>query len=137
MPDNIKTALLKYKRVIIFAVIGGINTAVDFIVFTALSGLTPLKVEFCQAFGYTAGIVCSYILNQRITFKDAEKGNTLNKILRFIVVNAVSLAVGMYGIKLLVAMSMNRYIAKVIITLVTMAVNYVGYKLFVFRVKER
>lgn len=137
MSERIKNVFLKYKRLIIFVIIGGINTAVDFLVFTALSGTTHLAAEFCQAGGYTAGIVSSYILNQTITFKDSEKGNTITKISRFIVVNAISLSVSMYGIKLLVAAQLNRYVAKIIITFVTMAINYIGYKLFVFKVKER
>ncbi len=136
MEHVIKTMFLKYKRVILFAIIGGINTAADFLTFTALSRATLLRAEYCQALGYSAGIVCSFLLNQGVTFRDAEKGNPLGKILRFLVVNAVSLGVGMYGIKLLVASQMNRYLAKIIVTFLTMAINYIGYKLFVFRLKE-
>ncbi len=136
MENVIRTMFLKYRRVILFSVIGGINTAADFLVFTALSRATPLKAEYCQALGYSAGIVCSFLLNQGFTFRDAEKGNTLGKVLRFLIVNALSLGAGMYGIKLLVASQVNRYLAKIVVTFLTMAINYIGYKLFVFRLKE-
>ena len=83
-----------------------------------------------------AGLICSFILNHSITFKDAEKGNTFYVITRFIIVNAVSLLVGMYGIRQL-TLYVDRYSAKILITFVTMAINYIGYKLFVFRIKEK
>ncbi len=137
MIKNVGSLIIKYKRVILFLIIGGINTAVDFLIFTAAEQFTPLAIEYSQACGYVAGLISSYILNQSITFRDAEKSNTLPKIARFIIVNAVSLGVSMYGIKMLTMLGLNKYVAKVIITFVTMAINYIGYKLFVFRVKER
>ncbi len=134
---NVRSLIIKYKRVILFLIIGGINTAVDFLVFTAADQFTSLAVEYSQACGYVAGLVSSYVLNQAVTFRDAKKGDYFLKILRFITVNAVSLGVSMYGIKLLTLLGLNKYAAKVIITVVTMAINYIGYKLFVFRIKER
>lgn len=136
MTERAKYILVRYRRLILFVIIGGINTGVDFMIFIALSRLTPLRVEYCQALGYTSGLVCSFILNRSFTFKDAEKGNSAYRIVRFIFVNALSLAVGSYGIGLL-AKLMNKYVAKVLITFVTMAINYIGYKLFVFKIKEK
>jgi putative flippase GtrA len=136
MTERAKFFLVKYKRVILYVIIGGINTAVDFMVFIAISRFTPLRVELCQAIGYTSGLICSFMLNRTFTFKDSEKGNTLYKIFRFIFVNAISLTVGMYGIGY-IAQYVNKYIAKVLITFVTMTINYIGYKLFVFKIKER
>ncbi len=137
MIKNIGSLIVRYKRVILFLIIGGINTAVDYLVFTAAELATPLPIEYSQACGYIAGIISSFILNQAFTFRDAEKSNSVIKIVRFILVNAVSLGVSMYGIKLLTLLGLNKYVAKTIITVVTMAINYIGYKLFVFRVKER
>ena len=137
MIKNMGSLIIRYKRVLLFLVIGGINTAVDFLVFTAADQFMALAVEYNQACGYIAGLISSYILNQAFTFRDAEKTGSVLKIARFLIVNAVSLGISMYGIKLLTLMGLNRYFAKVIITIVTMAINYIGYKLFVFRVKER
>jgi len=137
MTDSIKTLIKKYRRFIVFALIGGINTAVDFLVFKLAGIFTPLAVEYCQALGYTAGIICSFTLNKNVTFRDSEKGKTPFKFLRFIIVNLVSLGVSMYGIKLLVAAGINENISKVIILGVTTLINYLGYKVFVFRVRER
>ncbi len=136
MTERAKHILIKYRRPILFVIIGGINTGVDFMLFIALSRLTPMRVEICQALGYTGGLVCSFILNRSYTFRDAEKSNAAYRIVRFIFVNALSLAVGSFGIGLL-AKLMNKYFAKVLITFVTMAINYIGYKLFVFRIKEK
>ena len=137
MIKSVRSLMLKHKRAILFLVIGGINTAVDYLVFTGVDMFTPIAVEYCQGIGYSAGLISSFILNQTITFKDGEKSKAVPRIARFIMVNAVSLVISMYGIKLLTAFGLNKYVAKAIITLVTMAINYIGYKLFVFRVKER
>jgi putative flippase GtrA len=136
MTERAKHYLIKYRRPLLFVIIGGINTGIDFMFFIALSRLTPLRVEYCQALGYLSGLVCSFILNRSYTFKDAEKDNAARSVVRFIFVNAISLAVGSYGIGLL-AKLMNKYVAKVLITFVTMAINYIGYKLFVFKIKEK
>jgi putative flippase GtrA len=132
-----KELFIKYKRIIIFAVVGGINTLVDVGVFTAFKELTGIPSWYCQALGYTAGVICSFVINQKVTFRDGEKGNLFYKLLRFVVINTISLGISVFGMKLMVSGGMNDYIAKAIITVVTMVINYIGYKTFVFRVKGR
>jgi len=108
--------------------VGVVNTAVDYAVALCLNYLLGVPEIWAQISGYCCGIVCSFILNGRFTFK--AKG----KILQFIIVNAVSL-----GISTLITYLLSPlpyWLAKGIVTLITMCINFFGYKLFVYRTKE-
>lgn len=120
------------KRFITFAVIGGVNTLVDFLVFTALYELAGLAIEMCQAFGYCAGIINSFILNRSLTFKKNRTRPIIEQIIRFLVINGISALISMALIKWFYWMGLHEYIAKIIVTGIVMIINYIGYKLFVF-----
>lgn len=132
----LRKLFLKCKRFILFALVGGINTAVDYGVFTLIS-LLHAPAWLGQAAGYTAGTVCSFLLNRKITFRDGE-GKILRQALVFVLVNLASLGVSSALMALLTnAFSLNRYIAKIFVTVLTMLMNYFGYKLLVFKIKEK
>lgn len=132
----LRKLFLKCKRFILFALVGGINTAVDYGVFTLVS-LLHAPSWLGQAAGYTAGTICSFLLNRKITFRDGE-GKLLRQALVFVLVNLVSLGVSSALIALLTnTLGINRYIAKIFVTVLTMLMNYFGYKLLVFKIKEK
>jgi putative flippase GtrA len=114
---------------------GCVNTIVDFGTFTLLNVFTPIPLALCQAGGYTAGVISSFVLNRNVTFKDGKNTGIFSQLWRFICVNGVSLLVSTFGIQWLTVLGLNEYIAKVIILVITTLINYVGYKLLVFKVK--
>ncbi|MCL2562607.1 MAG: GtrA family protein [Oscillospiraceae bacterium] len=126
-----------YKRVIIYAIVGGVNTGVDFGVFHLLYLFTPISAAFSQAVSYTAGVACSFVLNRNVTFRDGNHPGLAQEAGRFVVVNLISLGVSVLGIHLLVLAGLHTTVAKVLITVLTAGINYFGYKIFVFRVKGR
>lgn len=137
---SIKELIAKNRQVIIFALVGCMNTAVDFGVYSLLVAFSPLGLGLCQTAGYSAGLVNSFVMNRQFTFRDAkDSGFSVGmQVLRFLVVNGVTLAISILCLRLLTdGLGMNPYLAKVPVTLLVMVVNYVGYKLFVFAGKER
>jgi putative flippase GtrA len=126
----------KHRRFITFAAIGGVNTLVDFLVFTAFHELTLLAIELCQALGYSSGLICSFVLNRSLTFRKERTTDLKTQIVRFLIVNGISALFSMLMIKWLDFMGLNAYIAKALVTGAVMIINYVGYKLFVFVVRE-
>ncbi len=122
----------KHRRFITFAIIGGVNTLVDFLVFTVFYELSGLAIDICHAFGYGAGIISSFILNRTFTFKNLGAKPVFEQIIRFLVINGISGITGMILIKWLYRMGIYEYVAKTLVIGVTMILNYVGYKLFVF-----
>ena len=131
--------LLRYIRVIKFGAVGCVNTAVDFLVFTLVSEMLGVEPGMAQVVGYGAGILCSFVLNHCFTFSDAKKENAAGQARRFgrfVVVNAVTLAVSAGLMELAVSFGVWKYLAKLGVTGVTMVLNYFGYKILVFRIRE-
>ena len=138
MRNKLAGLISKYRRFIIFCAIGGLNTAVDYAVFTLLYSFTALDIGFDQAAAYTAGTVNSFIWNKGITFKKGATTGLAAQIIRFIIINGITLTVSIVLLKALAeGMGMNALVAKVIVTVVVMIMNYTGYKIVVFGVKDK
>ena len=131
-----KEKLLAHKRPIIYMIVGGINTAVDIAVFHLLYLFSPLSVALCNVIGYMSGILCSFLLNRGVTFKDGKNQKIPKQALRFLVVNGLSLGIGTLGVHFLYLAGLNATVAKGMITVLTAIINYFGYKLFVFEVED-
>ena len=129
-----KDLLLKYKRIILFALVGATNTAVDFLAFTAAHELLALSVGGSQAIGYSFGLICSFVLNRKFTFRDGSR-RLWGQMILFLAVNLTTMGISVASIELMTGAGLNDYIAKVLITGFVMVSNYFGYKLIVFRVK--
>ncbi|MDD4511425.1 MAG: GtrA family protein, partial [Oscillospiraceae bacterium] len=87
-----KELLIRYKKIIIYYIIGVVNTLVDFGVYSVVFFFTKMPVP-SQAVGYLSGVLCSFCLNRGITFRAEKGGSPLLQFLRFMLVNLVSLAV--------------------------------------------
>ena len=123
----------KHRRFIAFGIIGCVNTITDFSVFTLCGeflGFAPVPSHIA---GYCCGIVCSFILNRNITFKDTSGGFTGSRFIRFLALNCVTLFISAELIAALTGEGMRRYVAKAAVTAVVMIMNYFGSKLFVFK----
>lgn len=131
----LKHLFLKCKRLILYGAVGCVNTLVDFGVFTLCSELLLLRPSLSQAAGYIAGVVCSFILNRNITFRDG-RGNVWQQALLFIAVNAVSLTLTSLLMGWLTDGGLNKYLSKIIVTVLSVLINYFGYKRVVFKVKD-
>lgn len=135
-----------------FAVVGILNTIVDFAVFQALN-LTLGWVYAAQVIGYTFGVLNSYLWNSNWTFR-AQRTRSFREVALFLLVNLLSLGVSLGMIWLLreaVGIT-NEWVArwmpvglagfvkgdticKLIATVFAIAVNYLGNRWFVFRKK--
>ena len=132
MKKRLNDMIKRHRQFIIFALIGGVNTVVDFLVFTVFNEMPGLAIEICQAFGYSAGLISSFILNRSFTFKKKNTAGIIPQIVRFLLINGISVLVSMMLIRWFYLVGINEYISKVLVTGIVMVINYVGYKLFVF-----
>jgi len=139
-----------FWQIVKFAIVGVLNTLVDFAVFQTLN-LTLGWVYAAQVLGYTFGVINSYLWNSNWTFRE-QRTRSLKEILLFLLVNVASLGVSLGMIWLCrevfgvtnewVAGWMPHFLAgfikgdtvsKLIATVVAIVVNYFGNRLFVFR----
>ncbi|MGK0467689.1 MAG: putative flippase GtrA [Clostridium sp.] len=117
--------------------VGCINTGVDFVTFFILFSFFSIDKLICQVFGYSVGIINSFIMNKIFTFKEKDRdGSIANQSIRFILVNSVSLGISVIALGILNDnLFINVYMSKVIITVIAQGINYFGYKLWVFNSK--
>ncbi len=120
-------------RIIKFGLVGGLNTLVDRGIFALLVGLAGLHFVPAKCISYAAGLLNSYALNSRWTFKkDGERSPRV--IVKFVIVNFIALGVNLGAIALLKAMGMrSEILADCFAIPLSLAVNFLGNRLFVFK----
>lgn len=119
-----------------FCIVGLGNTFVDFTVFFLLN-LGGVPYLPAQALAYSAGVVNSYFLNRRWTFRVVRKAGAL-EIGSFIIVNGLSLLVASGSLVILHDLNhLNLWLSKIIATGGGMVVNYVGNRLWVFAENQK
>lgn len=126
----------KFRSFILYAIIGCFNTLLDFLVFTGAHELLKLSPEVSHVLGYIAGFVSGFVLNRNITFRKENSSNVFLQVLKFLLVNLLSLGTSTLVLHLLTGAGLNEYIAKVLAQIVVTLINFFGYRFFVFR-KDR
>jgi len=119
-----------------YALVGALNTGVDFAVFCALVYGFGAPSVGAQAASYLAGVVNSYLLNRYWTFQVKGKQSAA-EMARFIAVNVASFAAATAVLLGLEYGGLESAAAKAISVGVSLAVNYTGYRLWVFSGKQR
>jgi len=114
-----------------FALVGLLNTGVDVAIFFLLTWL-GIQYVTAQLVSYSCGAGNSYLLNKFWTFRSS--GLSYSEILRFTIVNLVSLGISVIVLTLLrETAGMELAIAKGVATISALAANFLGNKLWVFR----
>ena len=92
-----------------------------------------VSMGLAQSSGYSFGLICSYLLNKYLTFRNNAKG--FSQAVKFILCNLFTLSVSVAAITLFVDMlGFQEHLSKLfLVTPVTMVINFAGYKYIVFR----
>ncbi|MFC5528552.1 GtrA family protein [Cohnella yongneupensis] len=117
-----------------YALVGIMNTGVDFVVFCVLVYAAGFGSAWAQTVSYGVAIGNSYLLNRRWTFQ-VNKKRQAGDIVRFVAVNLLSFAASTATLLALENMGMTAAAAKACSVVVSLIVNYLGYKLWVFRIE--
>lgn len=127
---KIKVLFAKYRSFVAYSLAGVINTAVDFSVFTLFLSL-GVNIAVAQAAAYSSGLVSSYFLNKKVTFKN--NTTSVRQILLFLIVNGVTMLISVAAVYFFrTALGFQEYIAKVLVTPIVMLLNYTGLRYVVF-----
>ncbi|MGG0461811.1 GtrA family protein [Priestia aryabhattai] len=125
----------KWLPLIKFALVGVVNTLIDFAVYALL---TTIGVNYilAQWISYSAGILNSYVMNRKWTFKKKEKSSK-REVISFVIVNLITLSLTSF----LLTVLYNKWgipllISKLLITIVSVGINFIGTKLLVFTTKK-
>jgi putative flippase GtrA len=131
------------RQLIRFAMVGGLNTAIDLVILNALLWLFPtqdtLLLLVYNSLAYLTGAVNSFFLNKYWTFRNGEKTNR-GQVLRFSVTtlagvtcnNVILWLVSTYIHPLIANTSVWANISKIIAIGGTVLISFVGMRLWVF-----
>jgi len=137
--DQISMRYWRKGAAIRFIMVGFLNTAVDFAVFSVLLNWLGLNYLLCQVAGYSMGILNSFIFNKIWTFENqSERSHIQLQLTKFIIVNVGTLIASLIGLTILSDYNqLNLYLAKVLVTGVTLIINYVSYAYWVFPERKK
>ena len=138
MRDN-KSAMvqipLMFRQAVKFGLVGVLNTAVDWLVYFALTHSLAYfgdHLTFAKGISYTVGVLNSFFWNKAWTFRSTAK--TQSTLLPFFLTNLAGLAINTglmhFGLSTL---HLPEIAALIIATLGTLAWNFTLSKLVVFR----
>ena len=132
--DRFRNLFEKYRSFLRFAIVGGLNTGVDFLTFAVLHSCFGAGRDICQVAGYSMGIVNSFFWNKWWTFREhSSSTRTPVQFIEFAGVNLISLGVSLLGLDLLNGSAgINIYISKAIVTVTVQLLNYTVYKQVIF-----
>lgn len=127
----------KLKHISRFSIVGVINTAIDFLMFTLSQSVLGLGYSLSQIIGYSFGVMNSFMLNKKWTFDDKKANKkSMHELIQFVIVNLVSLSITIIAMKVLITnFNIGIYLSKILVTTLAQVTNYLGYKLWVFSEK--
>ena len=114
-----------------FLGVGAINTVVGLLVIWLAKWLFGIGDVPANAMGYAIGLLLSFALNRRWTFR--HRGAALPAFLRFVFVTALAYGLNLLTVLVLIHLGVNSYVAQALgIGPYTLA-SYLASRYFVFR----
>jgi putative flippase GtrA len=133
LAENSHMSRLSSSAFIRFAIVGLITTALDFILFGALTSAAGMKTAGANVVSYSCGIAVSFIFNRIWTFGQLRSGSPVwHEALKFAATHAAGLTLSTVLVSLL-ALFFPAIAAKAISVPVVFVWNYVLTKFWVFR----
>ncbi len=125
---------LVYRQFIKFAIVGVINTGIDFFSYIALTRLSDFWFEHkigATAVSFLLAVVNSYLMNKYWTFNNHSK-NHHNQFSKFFVVSAMGLGMNVLFFNLLLPLEINDIVIKVIVVGIVLFWNFLANKFWTF-----
>lgn len=145
-----KIHLIKYKEIILYIIVGGGTTFVDWGVYTLFVLFVPsIGGEFVKkispnilayAAAWFCAVIFAYVLSKLFVFEETGE-HVATQFLKFLGSRFMTLIISIAGDIILcgeyaLVPLKNPFIAKLIISIVVVSINYITSKLLVFRKKK-
>ena len=142
-----KMHLSKYKEKILYLIVGGGTTVVDWVIFTVFAlFVPPVGGEFLRkispnilaySIAWLGAVIFAYVLSRLFVFEQTGEGIP-TQFIKFFGSRVLTLVLSIAGDMLLSGwLKMNPFIAKLIISVAVIIINYVTGKFLVFRKKKK
>jgi putative flippase GtrA len=118
---------------IVFGLVGLLNTLIHYGIYLLLFKTFGVYYLVSSGVGYCCGLINSYVLTRKLTFKIDGRQN-LREFSRFIAVNIFSLSVNLTVLKMFVEiLQQPPEISQFYAIFISMTTNFVGNKLWTFK----
>ena len=146
MNEAILNRIPLVKQFAKFAVVGGINTLIDFIVLNVEMSLTGITsgpyMYILNSISFSVATVNSYFMNKHWTFEDRTRQQEGTKFSQFLAVSIVGVIINSTVVFLITSYTSPMFglsdqlwanVAKLMATAISLIWNFVGYKIWVFK----
>ena len=140
MIEKIKALCIKYREIIVYIIVGGITTLINWGSYYLLSLVLDSNVEWQLALNNTiswiVAVVVAYPMNRKWVFQSTNK-NIFKEFLGFTASRVSTWIIELVLMWLTVnVLGINQFIAKyLIVSVIVVILNYVFSKLLVFKKK--
>ncbi|WP_250886789.1 GtrA family protein [Bacillus sp. SM2101] len=125
----------KGKRFLKFSIVGGINTGIDFAIFSLLIAM-GMNYLIAQIISYGGGLLNSYLLNRSWTFQQQGRVE-ITEVVKFILVNFITIVITSILLALLYnELNLQLLLSKLIVTGFGVFINFIGNQIWVFKNSE-
>lgn len=141
MAAKIKALFTKYEEIIVYLIVGVLNTLVSWgawfaCAYTILDAQVPWQNVLLSVISWVVGVVFGYFMNRRFVFKSKEP-NIWKEFLQF---SGGRISTGVLDAVMMVLMvnlmRINEDFSKIFVSVLVMIGNYIISKFFVFKKKE-
>ncbi len=121
------------KQFVKFGLVGGLNTVIDYALFTTFFYVFHIHYLLANAMSFTIAVTNSYVLNRRWTFRsDNPRWHT--EAIKFMVVNLIGLGLSESLLFILVdRLHIHQLIAKALAIIIVLFWNFIGTRFWAFR----
>ena len=112
------------KKGLKFCVTGGLNTVIDLAVTTVLNSLLHVNINLAKPIGYICGMVNSFVMNKKWTFKTNDSA-TKKELVKFVLVNVCMLGLSLLLINIFKStLQIGDTFANILSTGIVMLINF-------------
>ena len=128
---SLKPSIKLNNSLLKFLAVGVFNTLLSLLIIFGLKYFYSFSDVTANFVGYTAGLVCSFMLNKKWTFNHA--GQLSLTIFKFVLTFMVAYVVNIMCVLLLIEFGVNTYLSHLLVMPIYTIIFYLGSKFFVFK----
>lgn len=140
--NNIKSLYLKYKEIIMYLIMGGLTTAVNWVTYAILVKTFSTPVSLSNVVAWIVSVLFAYVTNKIFVFESYSWSPrfVIKELFLFISSRFVTGLLEMVGVPALVAygfdysiLGIKGMLTKIIVSVIVVILNYVFSKLLIFK----
>ena len=119
------------EQILRFLVVGGIATITHYVILVALVELTGMRPVLATSIGYAVGVVTSFVLNRKYTFRN--QSSVARTFAKYCLVYVIGMGLNAALMVTVMAQGVPYLIAQIVATALVLVWSFLGSRFVVFR----